>query len=172
MRPLAKIGLVAAGYIAALTLAIVVVMVYAAATAGSHRLTYGGMFAFGDSLLFLGVFGVTAVVRSGTALFFPRPYRTFWNVLSGIALVVAATAVGASLTYLASQETPAYAFAIAWSPMAVLRILIAPLVTLAFLVSAVLAPSRGPRLALLIATALEGLAFFCVALIWFSPHAR
>jgi hypothetical protein len=47
------------------------------------------LFAFGDDLLFLGVFGVAAVVPSGAALFFLRPYRTFWLGLSVAALVVA-----------------------------------------------------------------------------------
>src|SRR2546427_523028 len=95
MRPLVKVGLVGAGYIGAFALASAVVTAYVAATSGPDRQNYGAMFAFGDDLLFLGVFGVAAVVPSGAALFFLRPYRSFWRVLSVTALVVATTAVAA-----------------------------------------------------------------------------
>ena len=86
MRPLVKVGLVGAGYIGAFALASAVVTAYVAATSGPDRQNYGAMFAFGDDLLFLGVFGVAAVVPSGAALFFLRPYRSFWRVLSVTAL--------------------------------------------------------------------------------------
>src|SRR5207245_11279463 len=73
MRPLVKVGLVGAGYIGAFALASAVVTAYVAATSGPDRQNYGAMFAFGDDLLFLGVFGVAAVVPSGAALFFLSP---------------------------------------------------------------------------------------------------
>ena len=53
MRPFAKVGLVGAGYIGAFALASAVLTVYVAATSGPDRQGYDGMFAFGDSLLFL-----------------------------------------------------------------------------------------------------------------------
>src|SRR5436309_3778032 len=125
MRPLVKVGLVGAGYIGAFTLASAVVTAYVAATIGPDRQNYGAMFAFGDDLLFLGVFGVAAVVARSAAN--------------------------------------------AWSALASLRILIAPLFALAFLLSAVMAPSRSSRLALLVATAIEASVFVWVAFIWFHP---
>jgi len=60
MRPAAKAGLVAIGYIAALAIAFLVTRIYIAATNGPDRQTYGAMFDFGDSLLFLGVFGLAS----------------------------------------------------------------------------------------------------------------
>ncbi len=169
MRPLVKVGLVGAGYIGAFALASAVVTAYVAATSGPDRQNYGAMFAFGDDLLFLGVFGVAAVVPSGAALFFLRPYRSFWRVLSVTALVVATTAVAAFFDDLAWRGSDARSAANAWSALASLRILIAPLFALAFLLSAVMAPSRSSRLALLVATAIEASVFAWVAFIWFHP---
>jgi len=169
VRPLAKVGLVGAGFIGAFVLASAVVTVYVADTSGPDRQTYASMFGFGDSLLFLAVFGVAAVVPAGAALFFLRPYRFFWGVLSVTALVVATTGVAAFLDYLVSQGSATHSVATAWSALAVLRILIAPLFALAFLVSAVMAPTRRPRLALLIAAAVEASVFVWVALMWFHP---
>src|SRR3989441_2518792 len=108
MRPLVKVGLVGAGYIGAFALASAVVTAYVAATSGPDRQNYGAMFAFGDDLLFLGVFGVAAVVPSGAALFFLRPYRSFWRVLSVTALVVATTAVAAFFDDLAWRGSDAF----------------------------------------------------------------
>jgi len=115
------------------------------------------MFAFGDDLLFLGVFGIAAVVPSGAALFFLRPYRTFWLGLSVAALVVAGTAAAAFVVVL--RGVGAHPVAHTWSALASLRILITPLFALAFFLSAVVAPSRRPRLALLVATTIEALVF-------------
>jgi hypothetical protein len=169
MRPLAKVGLVGAGYTGAFAIASAVVTVYVAATSGPDRQSSGGMFAFGDSLLFLAVFGVVAVVPTGAALFFLRPYRAFWSMLSVTALVVATTAVAAFVDYVASQGSDAHSVANTWPALAVLRILIAPLLALAFLVSAVIAPNRRSRLALLVATAIEASVFVYVAFIWLHP---
>jgi hypothetical protein len=166
MRPLAKVGLVGAGYIGALAVAAAVVMIHVAATNTPDRMASSGMSAFGDSLLFLAVFGVAAMVPTGAALFFLRPYRAVWSVLAAGGLAVAATAVAALLDYLASQAPRAEPVMSPWSILAILRILGAPLAALTFLVAAVLAPSRGPRLALLVAVAIEAGVFMCVALIW------
>lgn len=94
---------------------------------------------------------------------------TFWKLLSVVALVVATTGVAACINYFAARGSDAHSAASASSAVAVLRILVAPLFALAFLESAVLAPSRNQRLALLVATALEAAAFACVAFIWFCP---
>jgi hypothetical protein len=159
MTPLTKVGLVSAGYFGAFAVASAVVILYIAATSGPDRQNYGAMFDFGDSLLFLAVFGVAAVVPSCAALYFLRPYRVFWTVLSVAGIVISSTAVAAFLEFLSWRAADAQAVASAWSALASLRILIAPLFAVAFLVSAVMAPSRRPRLTLLAATAMEAAAF-------------
>jgi hypothetical protein len=47
------------------------------------------MYAFGDSYLFIAVFGVLALVPTGALLYYLRPYRRFWVVLAGFGLVLA-----------------------------------------------------------------------------------
>ena len=159
MKALAKVGLVGAGYVGALAIATAVVAVYVAATQGPDRRDYAAMFDFGDSLLFLGVFGLAAVLPTGAALFFLRPHRRFWRLLSIVAMVIAATALAAFVAMLAWRAAGGHSGASAWAALASLRILVAPVFGLAFAVSAVFAPSRNPRLALLAATAAEALVF-------------
>jgi hypothetical protein len=101
-----KIGLIAAGYIGAFLIAFVSVALYVASTSGPDRQLYSGMYAFGDSLLFLGVFGLAAVPSTGAALFFLGPYRSFWRGLSVGALAIATTGVAALLVYLGDGRPP------------------------------------------------------------------
>src|SRR5262249_26982758 len=149
MRPVAKIALVGAGYVGAFALASAIVAADIAATSGPDRQNYAAMYDFGDMLLFLAVFGVAAVVPSGAALYFLRPYRPFWTALSVAGLTLAVTAVAAFLNFLSWRWADAQTVGSAWSALASLRILITPLFALASLVCAVMAPSRRPRLALL-----------------------
>jgi hypothetical protein len=158
MKALAKVGLVGAGYIGAVAIASAVVAVYIAATQGPDRRDYAAMFDFGDSLLFLGVFGLAAVLPTGAALFFLRPHRWFWRALSIAAMVLAATSAAAFVVMLVGRGAGARSLASA-AAVASLRILIAPLFALAFAVSTVFAPSRKPRLALVAATAIEAMVF-------------
>jgi hypothetical protein len=159
MRALVKVGLVGTGYIGAVAVAWAVVAVHIATTQGPDRRDYAAMFDFGDTLLFLGVFGLAAVLPTGAALFFLRPYRWFWRALSIAALVIAASAAAAFVVMLVWRGAGARSVASAAAAVASLRILIAPLFALAFAVSTVFAPSRNPRLALLAATAIEAMVF-------------
>ncbi len=70
MTPRIKVAAVLGGYVVAFLIASAVVAVYVAATSGADRQAYGAMYAFGDSLLFLAVFGVAAVPATAAALFF------------------------------------------------------------------------------------------------------
>jgi hypothetical protein len=169
MTPLAKVTLVVLGYLGALAIAFAAVTLYIASTNSPDRQTYAAMFEFGDSLLFLAVFGVAAVLPTSAALFFLRPYRPFWRVLSIAAVFMATIGVAAFFDFLAMRGTGPHSVASVWSVLAVLRILISPLFVLAFLVSALFAPSRLPRNALLVATALEASVSVCYALILFHP---
>jgi hypothetical protein len=166
MKPFAKAGLVAAGYIAAFAIASAVVAIYVAATSGSDRQASSGMFAFGDSLLFLAVFGLTAVPATGAALFFLRPYRAFWVILSVAALVIATTSLAALLGYVAPKTSAASALLHSWSAFAVLRILVAPLFAIVFLLSGLFAPNRSARISLIVATGIETAVFAYVAFTW------
>lgn len=131
-RPAARVGIVAAGYVIAFVIAALVLRIYVAATASPDRIASGGMFAFGDSLLFLAVLGVGALPATALALFYLRSQLTFWL----------------------------------WRAIAPLRILVAPLLALFFLLSGVFAPTRVARLCLLGASAIEFVAFASVVFTW------
>jgi len=81
-------------------------------------------------------------------------------------VAAAATAAAALAAYLAGQGAPATSSLSALGAVAVLRILVAPMFALVFLVAGVIAPSRGPRFALLGAAAVESVAFVRVAAVW------
>jgi hypothetical protein len=127
------------------------------------------MLAFGDTALFAGVFAVTAVPATCAALFFLRPVRRFWHVASIVALAIAATGLGTLVYYLASPSTGAALGA--WSALALIRILLAPLLSAAFLLALLFAPMRSARLALLAASVVEAGVFVWVALVWWRSAA-
>src|SRR3954453_6362072 len=89
-----RVGLVLAGYVLAGFIATAVVAAYIVVTNGPDRQAASGMDAFGDSLLFLAVFGVCAVVPTSAALFFLRSVRLFWRLLVGVGFVVVASGIG------------------------------------------------------------------------------
>ena len=166
LRPAAKLGIVVAGYVLAFAGAAFVVRVYMALTSNVDRQGSAGMSAFGDSLVFLAALGVAAVPATGAALFFLRSRRSFWTVLSVASVVVACTALAAVALSIASASASANPTLRSWSMIAPLRILVAPLLALFFLLSGLFAPARSPRLTLLAASATEIISFACVALVW------
>jgi len=70
MSRLAKVGLVIGGYVAACLIASGVVYVWELFTQGSIAQASSGMYAFGDLMLFIGVFGVLALIPTGLAVYF------------------------------------------------------------------------------------------------------
>ena len=169
MRPIVKVGLIVAGYVLACLAAFAVVAIHAAATSSSDDQGSSGMYAFGDSLLFLAVFAVAAVPSTAAALYLLRSYRSFWFVLCGVALCIATTAVVALVDYGATRTAGAGSILGSWSVLAVLRILVAPLFALVFLVCGLFAPDRAFRVALFIATAIEAAVLASGAFILFLP---
>jgi hypothetical protein len=151
MSAVAKVGIVAGGYAGAFGIAAVVVAVHVAWTSGPAAQASSGMFAFGDSLLFLAIFGVAAIPATCGALFFLRPCLAFWRVLSVAALVTAATAVVAVIGFLGGSP-------------AILRLLVAPILAIPFFLSALFAPNRHTRLSLLVAAGVEASAFLYIVL--------
>ena len=67
---LAKLGLVIGGYAAACLIASGVVYVWELFTQGPIAQASSGMYAFGDLLLFIGIFGLLALIPTGLALYF------------------------------------------------------------------------------------------------------
>ena len=166
-KPFLKVGVVAAGYIAAFLVASAAVAIRFANTSGPDAQAASGMYAFGDVVLFVAVFGVAALVPTGAALFFLRPYRPFWTVISAFGLSIAVTGLAAVAAFAIGRHAAPSPLA-TWAAFSVLRILVAPLLALTFLVCAVFSP-YFPRLALLAGTVMEAAVGAYGGLIWFVP---
>lgn len=165
MKTPVKIGLVVCGYGVAFLFAFAVVAFYAAYVSGPD-MGSSGMYAFGDAILFLAVFAVAAILPTGAALFFLRSSRVFWIALSVIAAATAATGLAAFFIYFAERGAESNSMLQAWSALAVLRILVAPLFGLTFLLAALFAPNRSSRMAPLTAAGIEAIVFICVGVVW------
>ncbi len=168
MKPFLKIVVVASGYIAAFLVASATVAFRVASTSGPDAQASSGMYAFGDSVVFVAVFGVLALVPTGAALFFLRPYGPFWKALSALGLVVAVSGVAAAILFGIGRHAASSPLA-ALAGISVLRILLAPLLALTFSVCAIFSPYRSPRLALLTASVMEVLVSAYGGIVWFVP---
>ena len=170
MKPLSKSLLVIAGYVLAIIVATMAVSIYVAATDGPDRESAGGMYAFGDSIVFLAVFGLAAIPASSAALFFLRPCRSFWRVASVVAPVIAATGIAAAVSYLVQLHNASTdSLPGAWSALSPLRILLAPLFAIAFFLCGVFAPGRSDKGVFLGAAAVEVAVFVWPVLKLFRP---
>ena len=164
MKPAAKVGVVVVGYLAAVAIAYVAVSIYVATTSGPDRQTYGAMFAFGDSLYFLGVLGVAAIPATGLGLFFLRPYAAFWRVLSACFIFITALTFIALVVYTTRVESQ-------WVALTPLWLLAAPVFAAAAFVSGVFAPKNFSRSALIGTSVVHGAVFAYVVVAWFLPGA-
>ena len=168
MKASLKIGGVAGGYIAAFLVASAAVAVRLASTSGPDAQASSGMYAFGDALLFVAIFGVSALVPTAAALFFLRPYRHFWTVLSALGFAVAVTGVTAAILFAVGRHATLSPLA-TWVNFSVLRILVAPLLAIIFLVCTILSPHRSPRFAFLAAALMEAAVSTYGGFVWFVP---
>lgn len=166
VRAPAKLGLVTIGYVGAFAIASAAVMIHMVATGSQGS---DGMLAFGQSMLFLAVFGIAAVPATAAALYFLRPYPTLWRVLAAAALAVGATGVAALLVYLADQSATASSTIRLLGGLALLRTIVAPLFGLTFLLSGFFAPDRPERVALFASTMVEALVFGGALLLLLRP---
>lgn len=169
MKPALKIGLVAAGYVAAFLIASAAVAVRVANTSGPDALASSGMYAFGDSYLFFVVLGLAALVPTGAALYFLRPFRRLWVVLSTLSLGMALTGAAAALLYAMGRGAVAPSPLASLAGFSVLRILLAPILVPVFLIFALFSPHRSPRFALIAATVLEVGVCLYAGCVWFFP---
>ena len=158
MSGLSKVGVVLTGYAAALLVS----------GAGLYAWTLlnpspgsQGMQAFGDAILFAGVFCGLSLVPTGLAFYFLRPFEKLWTAFAIGSLVFAATGPFAAMTRWLHQS--------GWAMVQFLgfiRLMAAPLIGLGLLVCAVIAPARRARKVLLAAAGIEitvsAYAFFCL----------
>ena len=161
---LTKAGIVVGGYFGAFLLALGVVWTYIKFTSGPERETSSGMYSFGDSFLFIAVFGMVSTVPTILTLVLFRQSRGFWIVLSVVALAVACTSVAVvAATVLAPQSTSL------WVMLAFPRIFISPFLASAFGLSAWAATGMRARWCLLGAAGMEAASGVYGFFHWFVP---
>ena len=137
-------------------------------TQGPDAQASAGMYAFGDFMLFVAVFGIAALLPTGLGLYYLRPVRFFWTFLAIAALPVVATGpVCAVSVELMRHLRNAPSFLQTGAALGVLQLLGAPLLAAWLLLCACLAPTRFPRWTMLGATIVEGLVATYALFHWF-----
>ena len=154
---LAKAGIVVGGYFAAILIAIGVVFIYINFTSGPDRDASSGMYAFGDSLLFIAVFGVVSTIPTGLTLVFLRQSWKFWILLCVVALVVASTSL-AAIAVIMSESHKFMPSASLWPGLSAVRLFVSPFIAASVGLSALFAPEAGFRRYLFGAAAMEGVS--------------
>ena len=163
-----KVAVVAGGYVAAFLIASAVVAVRVAVTSGPVAQASSGMYAFGDAFLFVGVFGVCRSRAHGRGALLPPTLSSLLDHDLGAGCAVAVTGIAAAILFAVGRNATPSPLA-TWAGFSVLRILVAPLLALTFLVCTVFSPHRSPRLAFLAATLMEAAVSAYGGLVWFVP---
>ncbi len=164
LSALAKAGIVVGGYTAAILCAVGVVAFYVMLTDGPERELSSGMYAFGDSLLFMAVFGTVSIVPTGLSLFFLRQNRGFWIALCVVALLVAGTGTAEVAAMVLVPESTSM-----WVLLAVPRIFMAPFLAAAFGLAVLIAPTAGFRWWMFAAASMEVATSVYGSFRWFVP---
>jgi hypothetical protein len=167
--PFWKISMLLGGCVAAAALAFLAVAVRVATTRGADAQAASGMYAFGDSLLFVAVFGTVGLLPTGLGLIFLRPFRLFWLILSAGAVVIATTGVTALALFAVGRAATTSSSLSSWAALAVLRILPAPLFAVVFLIAGVISPQSATRRMLLAASGIELIVTGYAGFVWLYP---
>ncbi|MEO6004306.1 MAG: hypothetical protein ABIZ04_19355 [Opitutus sp.] len=161
LRPPTKFGVVIGGMILALAMAWIAAYFRQLATSGPDAVASSGMYAFGDPVLGIAVFGVLALIPIALALYWLRPVTWFWALLLWTALPFALTGLIA-LADLWIGAPKHWTFFLSQA-----RIGIMPMTLLALVTCALFAPCLRDRWLLLGAALSEGAVFAGVILVQF-----
>src|ERR1700716_562055 len=154
MERLSKPGVVLIGYAAALFVSCVVFYAYVYVSNWTNAVqASGGMQAFGDFLLLVGLFGFLALFPTALALYYLRPFEKFWRVFSIASVVLAISGLLAAVMIGRLQRPPGAILGVGF--FGLMEILGAPLLGLCFSTCAVIAPTRSSRRFLFAAAGIE-----------------
>lgn len=156
LHPAAKAGIVIAGFILALAVAMAVMGIRQQLNANEPS---QGMQAFGDLIVGVAVFSALATVPLGCALYWLRPVTRFWNLLAIASLAYAAT--GLLALAVSGPLRPALGN---WALLGDLRIGTMPVSALAAAVCAFFAPATRLKLVFAGVALLDGALFGAVLL--------
>jgi len=166
LRPSVKVAIVLAGLVVALGAAALAVFFRQQLTQGPEADASSGMYAFGDLLLGIAVFGAVALVPLALGLFWLRAVPRFWTVLAWGALAYAAT--GPLALVVSGWLRPETGLA---SLLADARVGSMPLSAFAWFVCAAFAPATRPRWWLAGAGLADGIIFAGVVVVKFLVPA-
>jgi hypothetical protein len=113
-------------------------------------------------VFFVKVCGGLALVPTALALYFLRPYKTFWTVLSVLALEVAITGPVFACTLVSSGALQLHERWDITVVLGLLRVAAAPLFAVAFFTCLIFAPTKLARWLLIAATILECAVTACI----------
>jgi len=147
-----KLGLVLGGYVAAPVAAFALVWMRSMLLPADPDEASGGMQAFGDLLLFFGLWFLFSLVPTALALFWLREFPRLWMALAIAALIFAATGPVAAALVQRTDDPLGAAAGLLGLP----RVLGAPLLAVGFAVCALIAPTGRARGVMLAAAAIEG----------------
>lgn len=170
MKRSAKVGLVLGGYVAAIVAGGVASALYNARVAALPFDTSGGMYAFGELSSSLAAFLVVALVPTLLALWFLRRHEGFWNAVAIASLAFAGVGLVAVLMTMAVHGTPTHVALVLLDLLGLAQLLGVPLWFAAFVLFALLAPSRKTRRKLVYAAAIEFGIGVCALVHWFVPR--
>jgi hypothetical protein len=166
MTRIRKVFLIIGAYLAAFFIALAGVQLYIAATNTPDRNSAQGMYAFGDSILFLAILAVASIPATCIALYYLRRHPFFWKAAVTFTFMIIVTGLLALLHSLPHPLNDPHSYHGSWADLSPIRVLLAPMFGLVFLLAMLFSPARFYRLAFLSAFFLEILVFVSVVLIW------
>ncbi len=149
-----KVGIIFLGFVVAFAVAWVAVELRQLATQGPDAQAASGMYAGGDMILGIGVFGMCALLPVGLALYWLRSVARFWSTLVSAAMIFAVSGFLAVLANMAASPSTG-----GWIFLAQARVGLMPLTSPALLLCALFAPRPRDRW-LLLAAAVTDAAIF------------
>jgi hypothetical protein len=160
LRPATKVSIVFLGLIVAAAIAWAAVVLHQRLTDDPDAQASSGMYALGDLVLGVAVFGVLALVPIALALYWLRPVARFWSALLGGAMLFAVTGFVALAASVWTNPSTNH-----WLFLAHARIGLMPLGALALTMCAIFAPQTRHRWLLLAAAVTDGTLFAGLVLV-------
>jgi len=168
----AKAGLVFGGYVLALVAGGVASYLYDLRMSAMPYDTSGGMYAAGEFMTGFGAFLLVALVPTLLGLWFVRGNRKLWLAVSFASLAFAIAGLLAVLVTVAMRGTPTNVALVLFTLFGLAQLLGVPLWTAAFVLFALLAPTRLARRVLAVAIGLELVIGVVAVIHWLVPSSR
>jgi len=167
-----RAGAVLLGYVAAVVLGVIAVSVRIALTLGPESTASSGMYAFGDAILFLLVFGTISLLPTGLAMMYLRAWPPFWPALAICCAAMASTAISALILLIATRSLDTSTTLGMLGSVSVLRVFPAPFFALSYALAAAFSPHRASRWVLAGSAIAEIALCIGAGLTWFASWLR